>query len=70
MTAPQPVSEYVIAEVVDGKQRRLSQCGSWYSDRHYTDDLTGHAAATAAAERVAAQVPGEYVVLTERTFTR
>jgi hypothetical protein len=70
MTVAQPVTEYVIAERCGSSWVFLPQCGSWYTDRYYADNLSGEAAAEAALARVAATVPGEYRVQSARTFTR
>lgn len=70
MTHPEQTTEYGLAELVAGEWRPLPQCGSWYTDRHYADDLTGRAAAEAALASVAALVPGTYRVDELRTFTR
>lgn len=69
-TAPRTATEYGIAERVAGDLRPLPQCGTWYTDRYYTDDLTGRDAAEAALARVAATAPGTYEVYTVRTFLR
>lgn len=68
--APGETIEYGLAEVVAGEQRPLPQCGSWYTDRYYTDDLTGVDAALAASRRVADQAGGTYVVVELRRFAR
>lgn len=70
MTHTGQTTEYGLAELVAGEWRPLPQCGSWYTDRHYADDLTGRAAAEAALASVAALVPGTYRVDELRTFTR
>jgi hypothetical protein len=67
---PVEVTEYEIAERVGGTWRPLPGCGSWYTDRYYTDDLTGRAAADAALARVADVVPGTYRVQIARRFLR
>jgi hypothetical protein len=63
-------SEYVLAEVVAGQARVLPGCGSWYSDRYYTDNLTGDLAVWEALDRVQASVPAEYTVMRVRVFER
>lgn len=50
--------------------RPLPHCGSWLTDRYYTNDLRGYAAAQAAATRVAEQAGGIYRVQAVRTFRR
>lgn len=69
-TAPHAVTEYGIAERVAGTPRLLPQAGPFYTDRYYARDLTGRAAAEAAAARLAERVPGTYEVIELRTFLR
>lgn len=72
---PETVTEYVIAEQVTegaraGRWVALTHAGSWYTDRYYADDKRGADAAAAALVRLAAEVPGRYMVRAVRAFTR
>jgi hypothetical protein len=64
------VTEFEIRERVDGDWKPLPHCGSWLTDRFYTDDLIGREAAEAALARVAAAVPGDYRVFVVRSWVR
>jgi hypothetical protein len=68
--APAETVEYALVEVDGDVQRPLPHCGSWYTDRYYTNDLTGRDAAVAAAARVAEHAGGQYAVVEVRRFAR
>ena len=71
-TTARPITiEYALVEVTGGMDPKpLPHCGSWYSDRYYTDNLCGHRAAVEAAARVTEHAGGEYDVVEVRRFHR
>lgn len=64
------VTEYMLAEVTPTGLQLLPQCGSWYTDRYYTNDHAGDVAVWYAADRVEAQAGGKYTVVAVSEFER
>lgn len=64
------VTEYMLAERVAGELTLLPHCGSWYTDRYYSDDKMGLDAAYAARDRVASVAEGDFTVVHVRDFRR